>query len=188
VLLALLAVLAVATVPLAGGHLSRLLDLELRGLPLVIGALVVQVIVISLVPDAPDDLLTALHLLTYVVALGFIAMNLRLRGMWVVGLGGLLNFVAIAANGGVMPASRSALRDAGRTVEAGRFENSAAVRDAKLSFLGDVFAMPASWPLANVFSVGDVLIAVGIGIVVHQACGSRLTAAGRAERRTVPQT
>jgi hypothetical protein len=185
VLLALLALLAVATVPLAGGHLSRLLDLPIRGLWLVIGALVVQVVVISVVPDAPDDLLTVLHLLTYVAALGFVAMNLQLRAMWVVGLGGLLNFVAIAANGGVMPASRTALRAAGRSVEAGRFENSAAVRDARLSFLGDVFAMPASWPLANVFSVGDVVIAVGVGVVVHQACGSRLTAAGRAERRAI---
>jgi hypothetical protein len=185
VLLALLAVLALATVPLAGGHLSRLLDVHLRGLPLLVGALVVQVVVISLVPDAPDGLLTTLHLATYLVALAFVALNLRLRGMWVVGLGGLLNFVAIAANGGVMPASRSALRDAGRTLEAGQFENSAAVRHPSLSFLGDVFAVPASWPLANVFSVGDVLIAIGIAVVVHQACGSRLTAAGRAERRTV---
>lgn len=182
-LLALLALVAIATVPLTGGHLGRLLDVGLRGLPLVAGALLVQVLVISVVPDAPEGLLTSLHLLTYVVALSFVALNLDLRGLWVVGLGGLLNFVAIAANGGVMPASRAALRQAGRTVEAHRFENSAAVRDAKLGFLGDVFAMPAAWPLANVFSIGDVLIVVGIGIVVHQACGSRLTAAGRAERR-----
>ena len=113
-------------------------------------------------------------------------MNLRLRGMWVVGLGGLLNFIAIAANGGVMPASSSALRDAGRRVTSSSFENSTTVRGARLSFLGDVFAMPASWPLANVFSVGDVLIAVGVAIVVHQASGSLLTAAGRNARRAVP--
>ena len=55
---------------------------------------------------------TSLHLVTYLVALGFVAMNLRLRGMWVVGLGGLMNFIAIAANDGVMPA-RAALRAAG---------------------------------------------------------------------------
>jgi hypothetical protein len=35
------------------------------------------------------------------------------------------------------------------------------VEGARLWFLGDVFAIPASWPLANVFSVGDLLIAIG---------------------------
>ena len=41
------------------------------------------------------------------------------------------------------------------------FANAAYVEHARLWFLGDVFAIPASWPLANVFSVGDVLIALG---------------------------
>lgn len=186
-LLVLLVALALLTVPLAGGHLGGLLDIRLRGLPILIGALAVQVLVISIIPDASKNVITWLHLLTYVATLGFVAMNLRLRGMWVVGLGGLLNFIAIAANHGVMPASPSALRSAGRRVSSSAFENSTAVRGARLSFLGDVFAMPASWPLANVFSVGDVLIAVGVAIVLHQACGSRLTVAGRRARHAVPQ-
>ena len=181
-LLVLLVGVALLTVPVAGGHLSRLLDIKLRGFPLLIAALVVQVLVISVVPDLSGGITTSLHVMTYLVALGFVGMNLGLRGMWVVGLGGLLNFVAIAANGGVMPASAAALRAAGRPVKAGGFENSAAVRGARLSFLGDVFAIPASWPLHNVFSVGDVLIAVGVAIVIHQACESRLTAAGRRTR------
>jgi hypothetical protein len=185
VVLVLLVALAVLSVPLCGGHLGGLLDVKLRGLPILVGALAVQVLVISVIPDASETLITWLHLATYVATLGFVAMNLRLRGMWVVGLGGLLNFVAIAANGGVMPASSSALRDAGRRVTSSSFENSTAVRGARLSFLGDVFAIPSSWPLANVFSVGDVLIAVGVAIVVHQASGSLLTAAGRNARRAV---
>jgi hypothetical protein len=186
--LVLLVALALMTVPLAGGHLSGLLDVTLRGLPVLVGALGIQVLVISVVPDASPDLITALHLVTYVAALGFVAMNLRLRGMWVVGLGGLLNFVAIAANGGVMPAKASALRSAGRRVSSSAFENSTAVRGARLSFLGDVFAMPGSWPLANVFSIGDVLIAAGVAIVMHQACGSLLTTTGRRARHAVPQS
>jgi hypothetical protein len=179
VLLVILVVLAIVAVPLSGGRLEKLLDLKLRGLPFVIGALVVQILVISVFPESPGSLLTALHLLTYVIGLGFIAANLHHRGMWIVGLGGLANFVAIAANGGVMPARAAALRESGRRVTTHQFENSAALRHARLAFLGDVFAMPASWPLANVFSVGDVLIAVGIAVVIHQACGTRLTAAGR---------
>jgi hypothetical protein len=185
VLLVILVVLAIAVVPISGGRLGRLLDLQLRGLPLVIGALVVQVIVISVLPHAPESLLTGLHLLTYVVALGFVAANLRLRGMWIVGLGGLSNFLAIAVNAGIMPARVAALREAGRRVTTHQFENSAALHHAHLSFLGDVFAMPASWPLANVFSVGDVLIAAGVAVVVHQACGTWLTSDGRRRLRSL---
>jgi hypothetical protein len=48
--------------------------------------------------------------------------------------------------------------------------NSAPVADAALGFLGDVLAVPSWVPGAKVFSVGDVLIAVGAAIVVHVAC------------------
>lgn len=187
VLLVIFVVVALATVPVSGGLLSRLLDVTLRGFPMLVTALVVQVLVISVVPHLSESVTTSLHLVTYLVALGFVAMNLRLRGMWVVGLGGLMNFIAIAANGGVMPASTSALRASGRRVTTHGFENSTAIHHARLSFLGDAFAMPSSWPLANVFSIGDVLIAVGVAIVIHQACESRLTTAGRRARRALPQ-
>ena len=35
--------------------------------------------------------------------------------------------------------------------------NSGVLAAPRLAFLGDVFAIPAGWPLANVFSIGDVL-------------------------------
>jgi len=60
-----------------------------------------------------------------------------------------------------MPATHGALATAGVTPSGETFANSAYVEHARLWFLGDVFAIPASWPLANVFSVGDVLIALG---------------------------
>ena len=62
------------------------------------------------------------------------------------------------------------------------FENSAPVDDAHLAFLGDVFAVPAGWPLANVFSIGDVLIVIGAVALVHGACRPD------AEVRTLPGT
>ena len=44
----------------------------------------------------------------------------------------------------------------------------------RLAFLGDVFFIPVSWPLSNVFSVGDVLVALGIVWALHRICQSRL--------------
>jgi len=104
----------------------------------------------------------------------FLVANRRLPGMALVGLGAAGNLLAIGANGGVMPASPTALAAAGMPADPPGFANSAALADPRLAFLGDVFAIPAGWPLANVFSAGDVLIAVGAVVAVHGICGSRL--------------
>ena len=50
--------------------------------------------------------------------------------------------LAIAANGGVMPAARGALQTAGLDVRSGEFANSDLVENADVAFLGDVFAIP----------------------------------------------
>ena len=97
--------------------------------------------------------------------------------MKLIAIGGLANFLAIVANGGVMPASASALRTAGLAADPAGYTNSGLVEHAHLAFLGDVFALPASWPAANVFSVGDLLLAAGAFVLLHAVCGSRLGAA-----------
>jgi hypothetical protein len=85
-----------------------------------------------------------------------------------------LNMLAIGANNGVMPASPAAVLRAGLVESSGEFANSAATTNPRLGFLGGVFAIPRGVPLANVFSVGDVLLVAGFAIVMHSACGSRL--------------
>lgn len=85
------------------------------------------------------------------------------------GVGAILNLLAIVANAGVMPATAGALATAGVPSGGGVIANSASVADPRLRFLGDVFAIPSSVPLANVFSVGDVLIALGVGWTIVRA-------------------
>jgi hypothetical protein len=69
-----------------------------------------------------------------------------------------------------MPANADAWRRAGLP-EPTAFENSAAVEDPKFAFLGDVFYIPDRFPLANVFSIGDVLIVIGGTYLAHRWCG-----------------
>ena len=104
----------------------------------------------------------------------FLLANRRVPGMALVGLGAALNLLAIVANGGVMPASAEALAAAGLPAGGPGFQNSGVVADPRLAFLGDIFAIPASWPLSNVFSVGDVCIGAGLAWGAHRVCGSRL--------------
>jgi hypothetical protein len=180
--LALAFLLLLVTVPVAGGRLGRLESLEIRGLWLAGAAFAVQVVLVTLVPEGDETLHRIAHLATYGLVGACILRNLDSRFMWLVAAGGLLNFIAIAANGGVMPASASALRAAGLDVRPGEFANSDLVHDAHMGFLGDVFAIPAGWPGANVFSVGDALMLLGAFLVLHAATGSRLFAARETQR------
>lgn len=166
--------LIVLSVPPLGGRLGALAELRLRWTPALLGALGVQLAVLRLAPDWPDAVLAGGHVASYGLAAAFLAVNRHVPWLWLVGLGGLANLAAIAANGGRMPASPAAL-DAAGVPPPGVFSNSAAVTGAELAFLGDVFATPAGWgPFSNVFSVGDVCLVVGAALALHRICGSRL--------------
>jgi hypothetical protein len=164
--------ICVVLVPLTGGRLSRLATHRFARPYLLFGALGVQVLIISIVP-ASGGWQAGAHVFSYALAIGFLLSNREIPGLWLICLGTAMNVAAIAANGGVMPATRSALEAAGQWAGTGHFVNSAAIADAKLVFLGDVFAIPEPLPLANVFSAGDVCIVVGAALTVFQVCGSR---------------
>jgi hypothetical protein len=171
--------LAVISVPVFGGRLERLAGHRFAR-PWALGvALAVQILIISVIPHGSPALLAAAHLASYALAAVFLVANRKVSGLWLLALGTALNAAAIAANGGVMPASPTALRAAGLAVDNAEFVNSGALADPRLAFLGDVFAVPEPFPLANVFSIGDVLVVLGAAVVLHQICESRL-----APRRT----
>jgi hypothetical protein len=171
--LGVLFALAVASVPLTGGRLGALADLRLRGVWAIAAALAIQILIITVLPGGDPTLHKVIHLSTYLMAAAFAWLNRRVPGVALAALGGALNFAAIAANGGVMPASAWALRVAGFADDVHHFVNSGHVAHARLQLLGDVFALPASWPVHNVFSVGDVLLVLGVLIGLHVLGASR---------------
>jgi hypothetical protein len=176
VVLVVVVVLAMALVPLARGRLAALLDLRIRWAGLLLLALAIQ-LVPALLPGETNAWRTGAHIASFPLGLAVVWANRRIPGIWLIGLGALLNGIAIVANGGVMPASASALRTAGLDPAPDVFVNSDVLADPELLFLGDVFAVPESWPFANVFSVGDVLVALGAAYTIHAVCGSRLVPA-----------
>ena len=166
--------LAAASVVLAGGQLRRLSELRFRAVPLVLAALLVQIVIISIVPEGNEGVKQAVHIGSYLLVFLFLAANLRVPGVWIIAVGAFLNFVVIAANHGVMPAHPDALRRAGMERDEGSFQNSREVENPRLLVLGDRFALPESWPVSNVFSVGDVLIVLGAAVGMHTVGRSRL--------------
>ena len=94
--------------------------------------------------------------------------NRAITGMPIVALGAISNLVAIVANGGYMPADPAALTALG-AAHPTAYSNSTIVPDPVLAPLTDIFALPTWVPFSNVFSIGDVLIGVGVGIVIVTA-------------------
>ncbi len=163
-----------------GGSLRNLPSADLRVFWIPLLALGLQLAVFE--PTGPLPFLRgrelAVHVASYGLLGAFLWANRRLPGMWLVGLGFACNAAAIVANGGLMPASEEALRAAGRwdlLEQAGMVYNNSGVigPGTRLWFLGDVFAVPAGLPLANVFSLGDVLLALGALVLVPALMGAR---------------
>jgi hypothetical protein len=150
---------------LGGRDLTRLNHLRLRWWPLAIAALITQTAIISAWPTGWRTGHLAANLATYAALGVFLWKNRHIPFLWIVALGTAANTVAIAANGGVMPASRRAISISGLAVPRG-FANSAAVAHPHLQFLGDIFPTPRWLPLHNVASIGDFLILAGALLVV----------------------
>jgi hypothetical protein len=155
-------------------RIKRMAQLELRHIWMVWVGFATQIIVFQWVGRyLTETTVELIHVATYVILIAFIARNRHIPGSWMIALGSACNFVAIVANGGSMPAARGAVETAGRKIPAAAFQNSKALSDPNLLFLGDVFAVPAGWPLANVFSIGDILIVIGGTYLAHRWCAQR---------------
>jgi hypothetical protein len=173
-LILVLCVVALASPALFGGRLSRLALVRFRGWWILVAALLSQILIIEIFPDADRTFLGAVHMATYVAAGIFVAINWRVPGLLIIAAGGAMNGITIALNGGQLPASKDALKMAGIDVGKGEFVNSGVLADPVLPLLGDIFAWPEPFPFANVYSFGDALIVIGTFYGAHKIAGSRL--------------
>ena len=162
-----------------GGRLDRLGELRFRWAWLAVAGLSIQVVLFSGVVDdvTAGGAGEAIYVASTAAVLLAVLRNLRVAGMLLIAVGAICNLAAIVANGGVMPTTAAALQSAGLS-PTDRFSNSAVLEDPALAPLTDIFALPSWVPFHNVFSVGDVLIAAGIVVVI--AMGMRRGASSAA--------
>lgn len=167
--------LAVPCALLCGGRLRRIASLRLRGLWLFFLAFGIQVVAFpfALLPwTTGEDAAKALWLVSYGCLLVAAVLNRRIVGAQIVALGMALNLIAILGNGGRMPATPEAMQAAG--LDFAVKHNSVAAAEPNVPWLVDRFAAPDWVPLTNVFSVGDVVIALGAVVLVFAATGARV--------------
>ncbi len=156
------------------GSLANLGQLRLRALWLIGVALLIQLLIFPLGRAPLVAVGTAyLHLMSYTLLLAFIVLNQRYPEILVMGGGLLLNLIVIAANGGYMPASAMALNRAGlpevaTALEEGLRQGNTVLmgEGTRLNFLGDFLYLPAGVPLASAFSIGDVVLGLGVAVLL----------------------
>lgn len=166
-------VLSVLVALLLRRPLSRLADVRLCHPWLILIAILLQIVMFT-EPLGPvlahAHVIPVLNTATYVLVLVFCLLNFRVRSLLVVAVGCFLNGLAIIANGGYMPADPvSAGHVVHDLVESGIVNNSRALDEStRLPFLTDIFHMPSWMPLANVFSVGDIVVAIGVFLLLQE--------------------
>ena len=151
---------------LSGGRLERLSALQLRWVALALIGFAVQLVLFwAPVNRAVGEAGPPIYVASTVAVLFFVLRNLAQAGFALVAVGSLSNLAAIVANGGYMPTTPEAVAAAGLPPLEG-YSNSVQTQGAALAPLTDIFAMPPWMPFANVFSLGDVLLGLGIAIAV----------------------
>jgi hypothetical protein len=182
--------LGIAVGFLLGGRLWHLADLRLRAVWLFYLAIGLQIVAFpseTLPWSVGDRLAIGMWLASYGCLVVAAACNVRVKGAAVVGLGMASNLAAVVANGGHMPGLPSALRAAGH-VYTGAHNNEVAASHPHLAWLVDRWAVPHWIPGGNVYSVGDVLIAVGAVVMVSAAMHARRPLARRARTQQPLET
>lgn len=136
-----------------------------------------------------------IFILSYLILFVFVAANWRRLGIAVIGVGLLLNFLAIAANGGLMPIAPETMVRAGLAHRLAGLEPGDPVPfskdvllekgDTRLRFLSDILVVdnPAD---IRAFSVGDTVIAAGLIVTLAEVFLPRVRRSSSLPRGNVP--
>jgi MFS family permease len=165
-------ILGVVAGLVAGGRLSNLLSAQLRFGALIVAGLVLRVATQWLIDQGvgiADELRLPLFMLSFGLLVVALWLNRSQPGLLVAMVGIAANGVAIALNGGYMPVYLPAVEMAGLTMaDLSPTFHVLLPEQLGLSFLaaggplGDI--VPLAVPiLTNVISIGDVLLAAGVG-------------------------
>ena len=165
--LAIVLFIALAMAVLRGGRLSNLGDIELRYWWLLLVALGLQAATAWLPSTSwAEGLGLAMVLTSYVLLMGLVLINRTRPGMWLAGLGVLMNFTVIALNGG-MPVMAEAAKVASDFAVAvpdlsGSYKHVLLDSGSRLTAFADVIPLRIAG-IGQVISLGDVFLAVGLG-------------------------
>ncbi|MFV1971543.1 MAG: DUF5317 domain-containing protein [Acidimicrobiia bacterium] len=112
----------------------------------------------SLVPNDRSDVAVAFILVSYLPLLLFVWLNRDMTGIWIAGMGILMNFTVIVLNGGMPVLTEAAAIAGGESDLVLGAKYVLLTEDTLMPFLADTIPLPGA-----VLSLGDVFLAIGIG-------------------------
>jgi hypothetical protein len=169
--LAIVIFAALAIAILRGGRLVNLADIELKAWWLLFLALGLQ-LGTRFLPDSSwsEWVGVTMVLISFALLMVMVLLNRAKPGMWIAGLGVLMNFVVIAINGGMPVLPGAAEVASGFTVEnpdfSGSFKHIALDETSRLTFFADVIPLRLVG-IGEVISLGDVFLALGLGVFLE---------------------
>lgn len=167
--LAIVLFFSLAVAVLRGGRLVNLGDIELRGWWLLIVALGLQVGTRWL-PERAETAGLIMVLSSFALLMFLVVLNRSKQGILLAGIGVLMNFTVIAANGGMPVLAGAAEVASGFTVSdpdlTGSYKHVPLDVDSRLTFLADVIPLRFAG-IAEVISLGDIFLALGLGVFLE---------------------
>lgn len=161
-----------------GGRLLAIGDLRVRWWPLIFAGFLTQVVLFSeQVSSVIGDAGPPLYIVSTLMVGVAILRNLAIPGMPLIVVGAVCNMTAILANDGYMPSTAEALAAIGKSTST-VYTNSALVEDPAFPWLIDRFVLPSWLPFTNVFSIGDVILGVGVAWLIVATMGRGRGTAG----------
>ncbi len=114
-----------------------------------------------------------LHFISFCILFTALWINRHIWEMKLIGTGVLCNFIAIFTNGGQMPVSTEALERSEmlylvELLKSNSYPTHTLMKQhMNFKFLGDVFSLPPPYPRPRVFSIGDVIMAIGLFLLIQ---------------------
>lgn len=157
-----------------GGKPKLLADLDFQRLPFLLASFVLRDAAEELFDKEPPELWASMLLAFACYGLLFygVKANLRLPGMYAVGVGSAMNLVVILVNQGRMPVSIAPLTAAEQAREIARLyvsiNHQLIGETTRLTILSDLFKWSFLQPQPTMFSIGDVLITAGVAWLIFR--------------------
>jgi len=163
---------------LRNGKLSSLSQISLKKIELIVLACLIQAGLIFLGSKKVKfvlDYSSYIIVFSYIVLLLAVWYNKKLKGIKIIALGIIFNFIVIVANGGHMPVLLSSLYKAGLNdfalvLKEGIYITHVLISEKTLfGFLADVIPLSPPFPDPSVVSVGDILMFYGVFSLIQNA-------------------
>lgn len=170
--LAIVLFLALVIAILRGGRLVNLGDIELKAWWLLLVSLGLQ-LGTRWLPDETwsETAGVVMVLASFALLMVLVILNRSKPGMWIAGLGVLMNFTVIAFNGGMPVLAGAAEVASGFTVAepdiSGSFKHVLLDETSRLVFFADVIPIRLV-RFGEVISLGDIFLALGLGVFLEQ--------------------